>query len=69
MPLVTAIQRFTKEFLNLPKGTNVVLLAVEHSRSFRVQGTMSTINPDHISVVVDLVNDLLEYKDFTTLDS
>jgi hypothetical protein len=67
-PSVAAIRRFTKEFLNLPKGSNVVLLAVEHSKSFRAQGSTSTINPDHISAVVDLVNDLLEYDDFKTLD-
>jgi hypothetical protein len=67
-PSVAAIRRFTKEVFGLTKGSNVVLLAVEHSKSFRAQGTMSTINPDHISAVVDVVKDLLEYNDFKTLD-
>jgi hypothetical protein len=62
-PSVAAMRVFTQEHLNLPKGSNVVLLAVEHSKSFRAPGGNST------SAVIELVNKLLDFKAFRTLDS
>jgi AAA domain len=61
--LVAAMRVFTQEHLNLPKGSIVVLLAVEHSKSFRAPGGNST------SAVTELVNKLLDFKTFRTLDT
>jgi hypothetical protein len=65
---VEALCCYTQKVLKLPKGSNLVLYAIQHNRSFcQTRGT-STENPNHVTAVLDLVNDLCDYKEFTLLD-
>jgi AAA domain/Zinc knuckle len=68
LPAVEALRRYIQKILKLPKGSNLVLYAIQHSRSFRQTGGTSTENPDHVTAVLDLVDDLCDYKEFTSLD-
>jgi hypothetical protein len=63
-PAVRAARKFT-ETLGLKEGSNMMVLSVHKSKSFKPEGSSSSINPDHVAATMRVVTQALEDRSLT----